>query len=257
MWARSHTSRCTLIALLLFGASHLPGTGFASRPFLTEDAGVAGRRVAQLEASWDYIHWSRDVNEHVLTFVPIFGVADEVEISAEIPLMMHNHRHGGKVAGVGDVSIVTKFLLADEQRFTPAVVLKTALKTSTGHAARGLGSGTLDYGLVAAASKQIDNVIVHGMLGHTFIGTNGDETLRDTFVYGVAAEYLLTEMTRIVAEFAGNRHPDRAVENHAQSVMAGVVHSITGDFVFDISARVGTSAAAPQWNSTLGLTWSL
>lgn len=249
--------KSALIALLVFGASHFPGTGFASRPFITEDAGVAGRRVVQLEASWDYIRWNNHGSEQMATFVPIFGVADEVEIAAEIPLMFHNHRHGGKVAGLGDVSIVTKFLLTDEQQFTPAVVLKTALKTTTGNAARGLGSGALDYSLVAAASKQIDNIIIHGMLGYTFIGTNGDEMLRDTIVYGMAAEYALTGTTRIVAEFAGNRHPDRVVDGHIHSAMAGAVHAFSDNLAMDISVRVGTTSTAPQWNSAVGMTWTL
>lgn len=253
----TYISHAVLIVAVVFICSHLPGSSFASRPFVTEDAGVAGKGIVQFELSWDYLKWRNNDREHVFTFVPIIGIADEVELSLEAPFMSHQHSGAHVLSGIGDVNLVTKFLLKEESDLFPAFALKTVVKTTTGSIERGFGSGALDYGLVAVASKQLGDLTLHTMFGYTFIGKNGDESLRDIFVHGVAAEYAMTENVHLVAEFAGNRHPDRMVDEHPNGAMLGATFILSDQIIVDASTRLGTNSVTPDWNTSVGLTVSL
>ncbi|MBX2991357.1 MAG: transporter [Bacteroidetes bacterium] len=253
----SYSLHSALVAAVIFTFAHLPGIGHASRPFVTEDAGVAGRKVLQLETSWDYIKWNNFDKEHVLTLVPIVGIGDEAEISVELPLMFHRHGASGGASGIGDINIVTKILLAEESDVFPAAALKTILKTTTGHAERGLGTGALDYSVVGVASKQLSSLILHGMFGYTFVGTNGDPSIRNILLYGIAAGYALTDYASLVAEYAGNRHPDRSADVHPHSIMVGATYRLSDEVTIDASSRFGTTTAAAAWNTAIGLTVTL
>lgn len=46
---------------------------FAYRPLGTEDAGVAGKGVFQLEVSYDYLKWESGHFEYLFLIVPIYG----------------------------------------------------------------------------------------------------------------------------------------------------------------------------------------
>jgi hypothetical protein len=54
-----------LVLILVFVIS--PENISAYRPLGTEDAGVAGKGVGQMEISWDYLKWNGD-EEHLFSF---------------------------------------------------------------------------------------------------------------------------------------------------------------------------------------------
>ncbi len=149
-----HTSGIIMTIGFIF-AAHSPV--YAYRPFATEDAGVAGKGVAQLEVSWDSLEWEDGKKENNLLFVPIYGITERIELSVEIQYMFHDPK-GEDVLdqdGIGDINIVGKFLLIEEGERNPAFTIKAVLKTQTGDAGKGLGSGDKDYSIVAAVSKTI------------------------------------------------------------------------------------------------------
>jgi len=257
MGTTSRTSHAVLVAVVLFFFAHLPGSSLASRPFVTEDAGVAGKGVFQVELSWDHLKWRNNDREHVLTLVPIFGFSDEVELSFEIPIMSHDHVGRDGNTGIGDINFVTKYLLIDERDILPAFALKTVVKMATGSVEGGLGSGAIDYGVVAVASKQLGDVLLHAMFGYTFIGKNGDANVRDIVLHGIAAEYAITEHAHLVAEIAGNRHPDRMVDEHPNAALFGAAFTFTEHLMVDASMKLGLNSVALDWNTAFGMTLSL
>ncbi len=229
-----------------------PVKGFAYRPFATEDAGVAGRGVAQLELSRDYLNWNGD-KEDTLLFVPVYGVTPELELSAEIPYNFHDYKGEPGRSGIGDVNLVGKYLLLEEKEARPALVLKSAVKTKSGSEEKGLGSGDVDYHVAAAASKTIGAATLHGMLGYTFMGANGNAVIRNIYLYGLAADCRVTDKFHVAAEIAGNKHPDRTARQDPLSGLLGFTRQLADKLVLDAGVRYGFNKAMPKWSSTVGV----
>lgn len=237
-----------LIVLVTFQQS------FAYRPLATEDAGVAGKGVAQIEMSWDYLSWKNKDKENVFLFVPIYGITERIELSAEIPYLFHSAAEGDSVNGIGDINLVGKFLILEEKETRPAFTLKGVVKTKSGDEKKGLGSGDIDYSLVAVASKGLGNLTLHAMFGFTFVGDNGDNNIRNIYLYGLAADYGLTDKFHIVGEIAGNRHPDRRVGNEMVSGLLGVTYKLSDKITLDGALRRGLGdSVVPRWSTTVGL----
>lgn len=244
--------RFVLSGLFLF---FMAGNVFAYRPLGTEDAGVAGKGVAQAEVSWDYLKWGKgDVkNENVFLLVPIYGLTENLELSVEIPYLIHSLRGGGSEEGIGDVNLVAKYLLITEGERNPAFAVKGVVKLDNGDFDKGLGSGDKDYSLFAVASKTIGLVTVHGQFGYAWVGDRKDENLRDITLYGIAFDYALTEPFHILAEYSGNRHPDRTENEDPRNALAGTSYKVSDHLTLDAAYRWGLSDSVPDWSTTMGV----
>lgn len=243
--------KSVLAGLFLF---FMAGNAFAYRPLGTEDAGVAGKGVAQTEMSWDYLKWKNDDVEQVFMLVPIYGLTDNLELSVEIPYLFHNPKAGGSEEGIGDINVVAKYLLIQEGDKKPAFAVKAAVKMDNGDYDRGLGSGDKDYSLFVVASKTIGQVTVHGQVGYTWAGDEENSNLRDITLYGIAFDYAVTEPLHILAEINGNRHPDRtSEEDDPRNALAGLTYKVSDNLTLDAGYRWGLSDSVPDWSTTLGV----
>lgn len=241
-----------LSGLLLF---FVVGKVSAYRPLGTEDAGVAGKGVAQTEVSWDYLKWNDDELNHesVFMLVPIYGLTENLELSVEIPYLIHDLKGGSSQEGIGDVNLVAKYLLIEEGEKNPAFAVKGVAKLDNGDYDNGLGSGDKDYSLFAVASKAIGPVTLHGQFGYTWVGDEEDSNLRDITLYGLAIDYALTEPFHILAELNGNRHPDQtAEEEDPRNALAGVTYKVSDNLTLDAAYRWGLSDSVPDWSTTVG-----
>ena len=240
------------VGLSFVAFNAFPINSFAYRPFMTEDAGVPGKGVTQLEVSWDYLKWNGD-RGNVLLFVPIYGITERIELSAEIPYLFHNHEGVERMDGIGDINLVGKFLLLEEKATRPVLALKGAVKTKSGDEKKGLGSGDLDYSVVVIASKNFGTLALHGMFGYAFVGANGDDNVKDIYLYGLAADYGVTEKFHVVVEIAGNRHPDRTAPDDPLSGLLGFTNQVADKVILDGGVRYGFNDAVPKWNTTVGI----
>lgn len=231
-----------------------PLTSFAYRPFTTEDAGVAGKGVAQLEASWDYAHWESGDADHTFLLVPIYGVTERLEMSLELPYIIHKPAEESSIQGLGDINVVGKYQLFEGTDVWPMFAIKGAIKTSSGSSTKGLGTGDLDYSLVAVASKELGPFTFHTMFGYTFVGDNGESNVQDVYVYGFAVDYALTEAFHLVSEVTGNRNSDTEAADDPVSSLIGATYKISEKVTVDGGMRFGCNDAAPDWNSTVGVT---
>jgi len=180
-----------LIISFLMVAIFIPKLSIAYRPFITEDAGVAGSGVAQLEVSYDYIRWDKEENEGQLLFVPIYGLGEWLEFSMEIPYLFHNFSDTGYVRGGGDINLVGKLLVLRADGLVPAFTLKGVAKTDTGDKSTGLGSGYFDYSIAGVFTEELEKLILHANLGYTFIGHSREDDVRDIYLYGAGVDYSL------------------------------------------------------------------
>lgn len=227
----------------------------AYRPFVTEDAGVAGSGVLQGEASWDSLKWRNGDVDQIVTLVgPIYGVTERVELSAEIPFVIHDVKGGPTTAGVGDVNLVGKVLAIEETDLVPTLTTKAVIKLETGDYDRGLGSGDEDYSLVLAGSKAIGPVQVHAQVGYTWTGKDedGDDLMRDIWLYGVAGDLELLDGVHAVAEFAGNQHTTIG-EPHQENVLAGFIYRLSDSLALDATLRRGVTHSSLDWAGGIGV----
>lgn len=246
----------TMLLWLAVLAAIIPGnavTAFAYRPLGTEDAGVAGKGVAQLELSWDYIKWNGSDREQVFLAVPIYGLTDRLELSAEIPRLVHRFGAEPLAQGSGDINLVAKYLLMPERDGSAAVAVKGVVKMDNGDFDRGLGSGDRDYSFFAVASRTLGNLSVHGHIGYTWVGDAKDPELRNIYLYGLALDYGFTDAFHVVGEINGNRHPDRSEETHPRVALLGVTYKIFEKLTVDLGVRAGLTKTAPDWSTTAGL----
>lgn len=221
----------------------------AYRPLGTEDAGVAGKGVAQSEVSWDYLNWDNNevAHENVLLLVPIYGVTENLEISMEIPYLIHDLKGGDSEEGVGDINLVAKYLLIQEEERNPAFAVKGVVKLDNGNEDKGLGSAEKDYTVVAVASKAVGALTLHLQFGYSWIGGDNDET-----PYGLAFDYAASEPFHVVAEINGKRHPDRKDEENPLETLVGFTYKISDHLILDAGYRRGFTDASPDWSTTMG-----
>ena len=238
----------SFFCLLIFGNFAL-----AYRPFGTEDTGVAGTGVFQAELSFDHLKWNDGSKEQSFLFVPIYGVNDNLEFSVEFPYMIHypnNNAHGG----AGDISLVAKYLLAEENGKMPALTLKGTVKLDNGNYDAGFGSGDKDYTLFVVGSKTFgDIIIINTNIGYTFVGKSKNTNFRDIFLYGISFDYELTKKVHLLAEVNGNRHPDSGETEDPRNWLIGIIYKFSDKLIFDVASKWGLSKSTPDWNITSGL----
>lgn len=232
----------------------ISGKAFAFRPLGTEDAGVAGKGVVQVEVSWDYLKWDNAEldQEKVFQVVPIFGITESLELSIEIPYNVHDLKSGGSEEGTGDINAVAKYLLIPGGKDAPAFTLKGVVKMDSGDYDKGLGSGDKDYSIIAVTSDTVGQLTGHIHFGHTWIGKKKNENLRDITLYGVALEYAMTDEFHLVGEYNGSRHPDSTAKEDPRSALAGFTYKVSEKLTFDAAYRWGLSDSVPKWGTTVG-----
>jgi hypothetical protein len=241
-----------LIILLFFTSP-----AFAYRPLGTEDAGVAGKGIFQTEISYDYLKWSDGKLENVYLFVPIYGLTENFEFSIEIPYLVHNQTDGNIIRGVGDINLVGKYLLFNEDLKTPAILLKVVEKFDNGNFDLGLGSGDKDTSIFVVFSKTLGTAVFHGQFGYTWIGKVKNSDLRDITIYGLAFDYGFSEALHVLCEINGNRHSDIKEADNPANWLLGLTYKLSEKVAFDIASKWGLSKSSPVWNLAIGFSMNI
>ena len=240
------------VAVFSLAICILSPPAFAYRPLGTEDAGVAGKGVSQLELGWEYLKWNGD-QEQIFLAVPIYGVTENIELSLEAPYMLHQPKDDASHKGIGDINVVAKYLLLPENKKRPAMAIKGVIKLDNGDHDKGLGSGDYDYSVFAVASKTFKDFTLHAHLGYTWVGDKKDENFRSIFLYALAFDYGLTEAFHVVGEISGNRHPDRNEARDPKTALVGITHALSESFVLDAALKTGLTSSAPDWGIQVGV----
>lgn len=228
---------------------------FAYRPFSTEDAGVAGKNVFQLELSRDVTSWKTQQEDQIFLFVPVLGLSERMEASVEIPYVTTQLQGNSQESGVGDINAVVKYLMINGK--TSQFTLKSLLKLDNGDYARGLGSGDKDAHISFVFSKNFNKLSFHAQAGFTFVGRKKNPNLQDIKIYGLAMDACLSEKLHGVLEFSGNEHADKTAPSaHVSTFMLGVTYKASNKAVMDAGVRVGVTEASPKMNVSVGTSLS-
>ncbi len=228
----------------------------AGRPFATEDAGVAGKGIFQLELGREYADQSNDDNEFFFQFVPIYGLTERLELSVELPYKFVPVSEGEDISGVEDAILALKTLIVEEGERIPALLLKTVVKFDNGDQNNGLGSGDTDLGFVAVATKGIDGLTLHSNIGYTLTGKDFDPAFRNYILYGIAGEYVLTEKANLMAEIYGESNSHfhiGAFKHHDLQMLLGLTYQLPEMFVIDSGLKIGLLENSPDFGFTLGV----
>lgn len=229
---------------------------YAGRPFSTEDAGVAGKGIAQLELSAEYARQDNGDKDYTFLFVPIYGITERLEFSVEFPYRLTRPEVGDDEEGFEDVNLVLKGLIIEEGDKTPAFLIKAVLKLDNGNEGKGLGSGDKDLSIVAVATKVIGPLTLHANLGYTFVGKDYDLILKDYIIYGITGEYAVGEKVKVVGELYGesNSHFDvDAFHHHDLQALLGMTYQWKEKVMADIALKVGLTDDSPDYGFTAGL----
>ncbi len=252
--------RCAKILLkmglsMILVISLLEKNSFGYRPFITEDAGVAGYGVFQLEHSWDHIQWRNGEREDIILLVPIYGFTKSFEMSAEIPYLLHNPEGGGSENGIGDINIVGKYLILDQSGWIPSFTFKGVVKMDSGDEERGLGSGYREYSIFAVATGQFEKLSIHTMGGFTINERKENDNIRNvTYQFGIALDYRIFEHLGIASEIYTFRHPDHEIKDNPVSLLVGLIYYLSEKIALDMGLRFGLNDTVPRWNSSMGIT---
>lgn len=242
-------SALATLALVVIGFD----CAFAYRPLTTEDAGVAGRHRIEAEASGQFLAWPDGTREGHFLAVGIVGLTERIEVSLELPYLLHDSPGEDVASGQGDLQIVGKVSLVGELPPFPALALRGTVKTSTGDAGDGLGSGGTDYELVVAASKTAGAFSFHAMGGLTLVETQPGGT-DPAIPYGVAADWRVHERLHFVTEVAGQRHPDKLADEDPALLWVGMILPMAPALSVDAAVGMGLTKRAPDVALVLGAT---
>lgn len=235
----------------------LAGPAYGGRPLTTEDAGVPGACVSQVEVSGEYARKADGEQDYAVLFVPIYGLTNRTEFSVEIPYKFKRLHTGGPTEGLEDIALVLKSLIFDKGGRSPAFLVKTAAKLNTGDRERDLGSGDTDLGFIAVISQGLPPFTLHSNLGYTFVGTAGDPALRNYLVYGLAGEYSFGDRLTLVGELYGesdSHHDIGAFAHHNPQALIGMTYTFSERIVCDAAIKAGGEHEGFGYGMTAGMT---
>ena len=253
----------TALGLLMGICLSAPATAFAGRPLTIDDADPVGRKDFELEAGLGYVHqpeckhWDFPLG---LTYGLIPGLEvgfgtggqfeEQTEIVEERQIAYSHHEKG-----IGDLVLGVKWQFVRRDDWIPRQALAPSVKFPTADDEHGLGSGVTDYDLTWIASKSLGKRSgAHLNLGYSFIGEPEGEGAGDVIHYGIAADYLHSDVLQWVGEIFAESELLSGTGPIVQCG-AGLRRSISDSLIFDAAGWAGLSSGAPDFTVTAGLTW--
>lgn len=161
-----------------------------------------------------------------------YGITDRLELTVDVPTVIG----GDSKQGLGDIGIRPEFLFLEEQDSIPAMSIAAMLKTASGDADEGLGSGQNDYSVTLQISKAFSALAFHFNVGYTFVGQPEGETVDDTTSYNLALEYGLGALT-LVGEMTG----EVVSGSNDLAGLVGIVYEVNDSIAIDLAGFAGGS----------------
>lgn len=229
-------------------------SAWAARPLATEDAYNVGRRSLELEFGLEYADAPEECRWYGHGLVATYGLADAVDASLEVPVILSRTEEGEKAFGFGDVAARVKFGLVGTGLWAVAVVPE--VKFATGDEDRDLGSGSNDLAALAAASCAVGVATFHGNAGYNRAFPKGGGA-EGCFFAAVAAEVFALERLGVAAEVLADFARDEESDRYPISVGGGLSYAVRDRLVLDGGVSFGLGAADGELGATVGATWGV
>jgi len=123
-----------------------------------------------------------DEKEFELEAEVIYGLTDELQLSAEIPCAIVNPDNGSQHQGIGDVTLAANYNFLQARDF--ALGVRAAFLIPTGDEDRDLGAGQFIWSPSLLGAVRVGQGEIYGAVGGEF-GDNHD----DAFTYTLAGAY--------------------------------------------------------------------
>jgi hypothetical protein len=255
-----------LVLLTLLLATWLPATPaggvpemVTDRPDRTESPVVVPPGYVQVEAGWDHAQFDENGVELTGDAFPStlvrIGLARLVELRVGLDgYVRQDLSPGGSVDGVGDSSLGVKVRLAAEKRSEAAVIAQLGLTTGDSEVSALQNDPSLLFTFANAINDRLSLGYNLGVVWETVEDGTGDEdTLSDlqwTVALGIAGKGSWGYFVELfgTAGLSASGPP-------ANSFDCGVTYLLKPNLQFDVAAGVGLSSAAPDWFTTLGISY--
>jgi hypothetical protein len=200
-WCDLFTRKDAFVALVLSAIITLATSATAGPPLLTDDPDTPGPNRWEINVAatsekegeeWGFELPLLDLN---------YGVGERIQLKYEVPLVLTDEEDQGVHAGPGNSKIGIKFRFLDQK--TAWLDVSTYPQFEFNH-----GSSSVDRGL----AEDGRSVLLPIELAHKFgpltiyseVGYSLNQRRPNEWLYGVAAEYELSEKFSIMGELYGN-----------------------------------------------------
>ncbi len=216
----------------------------AYRPFDSTDADVADPNELEVELGYFTVEHSGAEDTFVMPQLVLnYGLTSTLEVIGEFDV----EKPSGKKAEIVDAAVLLKGLLREgalqDQQGISVAVEAGVLIPSTGNDRFGVEG-------IAIVSGSLSRFTYHLNFGGGL-----DKEAGQTFtILGAILEYPVRPNLRLVGEINGERVKGKAAEN--SGLIGFIWESPSSGDAFDGGIRWGTSSAVPDWELTLGWTFS-
>jgi hypothetical protein len=190
-----------LIAFLLvcFGIGVAPLR--AGNPLQTNDPETPGRNGFEVNLSNNLRLTRNEFTQHLPLLDINYGHVENVQWKISIPVLQVDPDPGVGHWGVGDVQLGWKYRFLEEEEHGFMASLYPQPLLPTGNVELGLGDGHFELFLPMSVGKHFwkDQLFVYAEAGHNIVF---EDTSQDTWFFGVASEWKLTEKLELVGEIA-------------------------------------------------------
>jgi len=193
----------TSSALLVFALLFAPIQVHAQQPLETETARPLKAGAFEVQTTFEY-QTSKDGNERAAPLGFEYGITNRVSLLVE-PVFYTSIRPKltKSATGLGDLEATLSYLVVEERRKLPALMIAGELKAPTARNAI-IGTGKTDFAAYLFASKRFGKFDTHGNIGNTFVGKPAGTQLDNIINVAFAGEYFLNKKVDLVAEFLAN-----------------------------------------------------
>jgi hypothetical protein len=159
---------------------------------------------------------------------------------------------GFRTTGAGDTQLGVQVVLQHEAESRPGVALAYYIKLPTARASEGLGTGRVDYSLLALVSKKFGETIFDFNAVYLLAGRTTDDGHASSAQAALAASRNVTRRFGVQGELSGFTRND--AQAGAMFGLGVVTYQLNRRLVFDGGVRVGLTPDAPRVGAVAGLT---
>lgn len=158
------------------------------------------------------------------------------------------------VSGIGDVSLSSTYTFSwkPEKLYLD---LTGRVRLPTGDEDRGLGSGEVDYALIATLDKSFDGFGVNVKGGRRFLGDTAGRNRQDGWLAGIGFSADLDKETEIGTSLDW-REAAFDTSSDPADVDVYIRHNLTKDLRVNVYALAGLSDGSPNFGTGFSLTWT-
>lgn len=222
-----------------------PHAAQPERPTVATHAGTVAPGWFELESGFERDRVGPGASALATPTLLKFGVAPRIQFDVSITTVQPTR---GAPLGVGDGGIGVKWRLADDAPVVGDFALQPSVKFPTGSAARGTGTGTTDFSLLAISSHVFGPTALDVNVGYT---RHSDET--SAALWTVSTGTTIAGPLAWAAEVFG--YPGLSATPPSVGLLTGPTWTVQPWFVLDAGAIFNVAGPQPP-AIYAGLTWN-